>query len=133
MCITRTSMGNSSCGATTTARGAGGRRASCGIHGASLVFHEYADYGTWRMMPPEPELEFFVELVMKAWRADGGEPDIGRWIPRWFEELGLTVTSTRLHGSVISPSDYMWEWPAAFVRTGTERLATLGYFDSARA
>ena len=101
--------------------------------GGALVFHEYADYGTWRMMPPEPELEFFVDLVMKAWRADGGEPDIGRWIPRWFEELGLTVTATRLHGSVITPQDYMWEWPAAFVRTGTERLATLGYFDSARA
>jgi SAM-dependent methyltransferase len=100
--------------------------------GGALVFHEYADYGTWRMMPPEPELEIFVDAVTQAWRAEGGEPDVGRWIPSWLEALGLTVT-TRLHASVITPSDYMWEWPTAFVRTGTERLTTLGYFDAARA
>jgi SAM-dependent methyltransferase len=101
--------------------------------GGALVFHEYADYRTWRMMPPEPELEGFVDTVMKAWRADGGEPNVGRWIPSWLEELGLTVTSTELHGAVITPRQYMWEWPAAFVRNGTQRLARLGYFDSARA
>jgi SAM-dependent methyltransferase len=45
--------------------------------GGAIVIHEYYDYRSWRLLPPCPELEEFVGVVMDSWRADGGEPDAG--------------------------------------------------------
>ena len=101
--------------------------------GAAVVFHEYCEYRTWRMMPACPELDAFVDVVIAAWRADGGEPDIGRSIPRWLHDNGFTVESVKPIVEVITPSDEMWQWPKAFVQSGTERLRQLGALDASQA
>jgi SAM-dependent methyltransferase len=101
--------------------------------GAHLVSHEYGEYRTWRMLPDSAELNEFVAQVVEVWRADGGEPDVGRSIPQWLEESGFTVESVRPIVEVIRPSDFMWQWPRAFVKNGTERLQALGALDPARA
>jgi SAM-dependent methyltransferase len=100
---------------------------------ASVVFHEYGEYRSWRLLPACPELDEFVDLVIASWRADGGEPDVGRSIPGWLEESGFVVESVKPIVEVITPADYMWQWPKAFVEVGTERLRTLGAIDAARA
>ena len=46
--------------------------------GGALVFHEYIDYQTWKLAPPAPNFEKFVDEVSANWRASGGEPDIAR-------------------------------------------------------
>ena len=61
--------------------------------GGAAVFHEYGEYKTWRMIPDSPELNEFVDAVIRSWRADGGEPDIGRWIPSWLDASGFRVCS----------------------------------------
>ena len=95
--------------------------------GGTLVAHEYFDYSTWRVSPRSTEIEAFVQLVIRAWRDSGGEPDIGLDLPRWARELGFEVQSTRAIVDVITPQDFAWEWPLAFVRSGVRRLQDLGY------
>jgi SAM-dependent methyltransferase len=93
--------------------------------GGSLVFHEYFDYCTWRLTPPCPELEEFVQLIVKSWRKSGGEPDIGLELPRWLGELGFETTLTTHVDVVLTGSD-IWKWPASFVHSGLKRLVELG-------
>ena len=50
--------------------------------GGVAVFHEYGDYGAWRMMPPNPVVDRFRALVMQSWRDSGGEPDIALFLSR---------------------------------------------------
>ena len=101
--------------------------------GGVLVLHEYFDYSTWRLSPRSIEFEAFVQLVMDGWRASGGEPDIGLDLPRWMEELGFEVRELRPHIDVVLPSDYIWQWPRAFVDVGLERMVELGTVSPERA
>jgi len=100
--------------------------------GGRLVVHEYFDYSTWRLSPRSELFEEFVAAVMASWRATGGEPDVGLDLPRWLGEEGFAVD--RLHPivHVISPSDFMWQWPRSFIGTGIERLVELGRFSVER-
>lgn len=101
--------------------------------GGTIVLHEYFDYACWRIAPRCPELEEFVAGVMKSWRAQGGEPDIGLSLPHWLAELGFTIRSMQPIVEVASPSDYVWHWPRSFVEVGLGRLVELGHFTRDRA
>src|SRR5919109_4859815 len=35
--------------------------------GARFVIHEYFNYGTWRSVPPAPEIDDFVATVIRTW------------------------------------------------------------------
>lgn len=95
--------------------------------GGVAVFHEYADYGAWQMLPPNPDQERFRNLVIKSWRDAGGEPDIGLYLPGWLEREGLEVVETRPLIDIVGPADFIWQWPLAFMRTNADRLVELGY------
>ena len=93
--------------------------------GGAIVFHEYFDYGTWRMAPRSPRIEEFVAMVMTAWRDANGEPDIGLAIPSWLEELGTSITSITPMIAVADAGTPYWQWLAAFVHSGVRRLIEL--------
>lgn len=104
--------------------------------GAPLVIHEYFDYRTWRFSPPSDAFDVFVSAVMRSWRADGGEPDIGLDLLRWLPEEGFRVRRVRPIVEIISPEHFLWQWPRSFVMaTGVDRLINLGYLtaDEGRA
>lgn len=108
------------------------------IHGAlkpggRLVLHEYFDYQTWKLAPKSEIFEEFVRTVMKSWRANGGEPDIALSLAIWLRELGFEIHSMRPHIEVANPSDFFWQWPKAFIDTGTGRLVDLGYLTAGQA
>jgi SAM-dependent methyltransferase len=94
------------------------------------VFHEYAAYETWRMMPPNPLQERFRSLVMQSWSESGGEPDVALWLPDWLAEVGLEIVETRVLADIITPADETWQWPRAFMETGARRLHELGYIEA---
>jgi|HubBroStandDraft_1064217.scaffolds.fasta_scaffold31985_3 SAM-dependent methyltransferase len=98
-----------------------------------IVLHEYFDYSTWRAAPRCPELEEFVSAVMASWRANGGEPDIALWLPRWLEELGFELRSTRPIVDVVQPDQLSWTWLASFVKVGRSRLVDLEHLSPDRA
>lgn len=108
------------------------------VHGALrpggvLVLHEYFDYRTWRMIPRCPEQEAFVGTVMESWRREGGEPDIALDLSRWLEELGFELKTVHPIVDVVSPRDFTWQWPVAFMRVGMQRLVQLGQLEAAQA
>ena len=101
--------------------------------GGVIAVHEYFHYSTWSLMPRSPELEEFVGQVMKSWRRHGGEPDIGRSLPGWLVELGFEIQSLTPMIDIIRPTDFMWQWPKAFIGTGLKRLVDLGDLSVERA
>jgi SAM-dependent methyltransferase len=101
--------------------------------GGVLAIHEYFDYSTWRHMPRSPELEEFVQLVMKSWRQHGGEPNIGLDLPGWLKDSGFTLKFVQPIIDVISPNQKAWKWPNSFIRVGPRRLVELGALSHTRA
>ena len=101
--------------------------------GGTLVIHEYFDYRTWSFARHSPLFEEFVQTVMRSWRATGGEPDIGRPLIGWLEESGFRIDSLRPYVDIITPDEFMFQWPKAFVEVGTQRLVDLGELTEERA
>lgn len=95
--------------------------------GGRAVFHEYADYGAWRTLPPDPDVERFRSFVVQSWRDSGGEPDIALRLPGWLNEEGLEIVEMRPLIHVSRKGDFIWQWPASFMASGAKRLAELGY------
>jgi SAM-dependent methyltransferase len=101
------------------------------IHGAlrpggTAVFHEYADYGSWRFAPARPRLTEFVEMVMTSWRTSGGEPDVAPALIGALGRSGFRLRSVRPLIFATRPGELTWEWPAAFIATNPARLVDLG-------
>ncbi len=101
--------------------------------GGRAIFHEYADYGAWRTLPPDPDVERFRTLVMQSWRDSGGEPDIALRLPDWLGEEGLEILEIRPLIHVARKGDFIWQWPESFMAGGARRLAELGYVERAEA
>ncbi|HEX9931671.1 MAG TPA: methyltransferase domain-containing protein [Allosphingosinicella sp.] len=95
--------------------------------GGVAVFHEYADYRAWQMMPPDAELDRFRSLVIQSWRDAGGEPDAALRLPSWLAAAGLEPVEVRPLVEIVGREDFTWQWPAAFMAVGARRLASLGY------
>jgi SAM-dependent methyltransferase len=101
--------------------------------GGVAVFHEYLDYGAWALSPPCAAHARFVEQVIASWRAEGGEPDVGRFLAADLIEAGFRIESTRLHAEFIEPADPFWRWPVAYVEVGAERFVELGLMTAREA
>jgi len=93
--------------------------------GAPFVIFEYCVYQSWGLAPRLPEHEEFVKAVVESWRADGGEPDIGLQLPQWLGELNFEIKSLNPIVDVVSKTNYVWQWPAAFLDIGIKRLVDL--------
>jgi hypothetical protein len=91
-----------------------------------MVLHEYVDYRAWRVSPPRPEFQWFVEQVIASWRDHGGEPDVGMTLPQWLVELGFELRELRPLVDAPQPHEFGWRWPRAFVDVGLDRLVELG-------
>jgi SAM-dependent methyltransferase len=93
--------------------------------GGIAIFHEYASYATWRVLPRHPPFEHFVALIMESWRRAGGEPDIALDLPSMLGAAGLTVREATPIVACVGPQDDHWRWLAAFVESGLARLVEL--------
>ena len=101
--------------------------------GGRAIFHEYGHYATWQFVPPRASHEEFRNHVVASWKESGGEPDTGRQLPVWLKNNGFEVQSIRPRIYCIQPGDYMWHWPAEFIRIHLLRLQELGRIDAAFA
>jgi SAM-dependent methyltransferase len=97
--------------------------------GGMLIFHEYADYSTWRVAPRSKLIEEFVEHVMESWRAASGEPDIALALPSMMAEHGFRIRAATPRVFCIRPCDHVWRWPAAFIDNNLNRLMELKRVD----
>jgi hypothetical protein len=99
--------------------------------GGRAIFHEYGHYTTWRFIPQRKSIEEFRSHVIATWRESGGEPDTGRQLPSWLAKNGFAVRSVVPRIFCLQPSDYMWQWPSAFIQVHLLRLQELGRIDAA--
>ena len=97
--------------------------------GGVAVIHEYLDWGVFRLMPDAPLHREFVDFVLADWRSSGGEPDVGRALPALCPAAGLRIREVRPLAEVVRPADFMWRWPASFVRIYLEHLVETGKRD----
>ena len=97
--------------------------------GSVAIFHEYADYLSWRFSPRLPAQERFAKEVEESWRAAGGEADVGLELPPLLVENGFVVHSATPRIFCLRPSDEMWQWPSTFIPIGLARLQELGRID----
>jgi len=97
--------------------------------GGVAIFHEYADYGAWRLAPRRPVFESFVETVISNWRRTGGEPDVGLALPQLLTRSGFTIRQARPLSFAVRPRDFMWQWPASFVYSHLDHLQAQGDAD----
>ena len=101
--------------------------------GGTAIFHEYADYQAWRMMPPSPEIERFRALVVESWRDSGGDPDAALGLPDWLRDAGLELVEARPLIAIVGREDPLWQWPRAFMSVNARRLQALGYVGAEEA
>ena len=94
--------------------------------GGTAVFHEYADYASWRYLPSRPRLTEFVAAIMSSWRSAGGEPDVAPAVIDCLGRSGFRLKSVRPLIFTTRPGELTWEWPAAFIATNPARLQELG-------
>ncbi|HEV2913320.1 MAG TPA: methyltransferase domain-containing protein [Pyrinomonadaceae bacterium] len=99
--------------------------------GGVAVFHEYIDYGSWRLAPRRPAVESFVGEVMASWRASGGEPDIAISLPGLLREAGFRILHIAPVVYAVTPVDFAWQWPSRFLKGFLPRLLELGRVDAA--
>lgn len=95
------------------------------------VFHEYAAYESFSLMPPDPRQERFRDLVVRSWRDGGGEPDAALRLPQWLHDAGLRIADTRTYADIVAPDEERWQWPRSFLATNARRLRELGYLRDA--
>ena len=101
--------------------------------GGVAIFHEYADYGAWRTMPPSANVDRFRDLVVRSWRDSGGEPDAALRLPAWLAAADMEVVEARPMVEIVGRGDFTWQWPRAFMGVNAHRLHALGYVEGEEA
>lgn len=99
--------------------------------GGVAIFHEYADYAAWRLLPPRPAQAEFVREVMANWRAAGGEPDIAPALVGLLSDAGFAIRRAVPRIFCVGPRDHAWQWVASFTEVHLDRLLELGRTDPA--
>jgi SAM-dependent methyltransferase len=98
--------------------------------GSVAVFHEYAQYATWRLAPRLPIQEEFVQRVTDSWRATGGDPDVALRPPFLLNENGFRLRKVVPRIYCLRPADTLWQWLASFIDSGARRLEALQLADA---
>lgn len=98
--------------------------------GGRVVFHEYVDYASWRLVPTRRFQEEFVQRVMASWRDSGGEPDAAATLPKLLARNGLKVIEAIPRVFCVRPGEELWQWPSSFIRINLDRLSELGRADT---
>ena len=95
--------------------------------GGVAIFHEYSHYETFQFAPRRPALEMFSDKVTASWRGAGGEPNVAVEFPVLLHDAGLEIVEVQPRILTISPSSYVWQWPASFIEINLDRLRELGH------
>jgi SAM-dependent methyltransferase len=98
--------------------------------GSVAVFHEYAQYATWRLAPRLQIQEEFIQRVTDSWRATGGDPDVALRLPWLLSENRFRIRKIVPRIFCLRPADPLWQWLASFIDSGVRRLEALGLADA---
>ncbi|GEQ86176.1 hypothetical protein ULMS_16840 [Patiriisocius marinistellae] len=94
--------------------------------GGKMVIHEYYDWSTHQTEPHKPKLTKAIHAAMQSFKGSGGEINIGRELPRIFQELGMKVTHSRPMQKIATVDNLSWQWPKTFYYSYFPRLIEAG-------
>ena len=97
--------------------------------GGRLVVHDYFNYETMTMAPRRESHDRAVAATSRAWRAAGGDPDVGQRLPAMFAAHGLQLEDVRAHVRVARGGESMFAWPNTWWRTFAPKLVEMGELD----
>jgi SAM-dependent methyltransferase len=95
--------------------------------GGRMVIHEYYDWSTHQSEPYMEGLGKGIAAAYKSFGDSEGDLNIGRHLPRVFDELGMKVTGTRIMSKLATPKELVWQWPKSFYVSFFPRLVEAGY------
>lgn len=101
--------------------------------GGVAIFHEYLHYATWTLLPHNDAFAAFVKAVIDSVAVTGAEIDSARALPSLLEQAGLEIVSLKPIIDVVAPSNFVWQWPAAFARAYKDKLIAEGLLAAAEA
>ena len=99
--------------------------------GGVAVFHEYANYRTYGLLPHSAEVEEFVTRAVRGLEACGGTVNAAGPVVTALARHGFTIEHLRLLPTIARPHEPFWQWPSGFIRIFAPRLVSLGLWDDA--
>jgi SAM-dependent methyltransferase len=95
--------------------------------GGVFVAQEYFDWSTFQTEPYFPDLNKGIKNILKSFKEQEGDIDVGRELSQMFYECGLEVISTRPLVKYATPEHMNWHWPKTFLHIYMPRLIEYGY------
>ena len=93
-----------------------------------IVSQEYFDWSTLQLEPSGEAWEIAKKATLKSFKQyNAGDIDIGRFLPKMFEEQGFKVVLQRPMSKLARPHDLQWEWPATFFKLYFPKVAEMGF------
>ncbi|MBP6012367.1 MAG: methyltransferase domain-containing protein [Alphaproteobacteria bacterium] len=90
--------------------------------GGIVVLHEYLNYGSWGLLPSDPAFDTLVRAIIENVAKSGADIDSGRYLPRMLEAARFDIVALNPIVDVVSPTNFVWHWPAAFARSYHRKL-----------
>lgn len=94
--------------------------------GGIAVFHEYANYAGWQLAPHAPAFARFVAAIIESVHKTGAQMDAALTLPALLQAEAFEIVSLTPIVDVVSPANYVWQWPAAFARDYQAKLVEQG-------
>lgn len=82
--------------------------------GAAFAVMDYCNYEAFTMAPAADVVDVVLRAVGRSFRQAGGNPHVGRELPRLMQEAGLEVREVRPLVRLARPGSALWEWPRTF-------------------
>lgn len=94
--------------------------------GGVIVSHEYYDWSFFQTEPKLPALNHAIGKAFQSFTDSPGDINIGRHLPRLFDNIGLEVISTRSMSKIAYNYDTTWQWPLSFLELYVPKLEQMG-------
>ncbi len=95
--------------------------------GGVVVTHEYFDWLTFQTEPSLAGLNKGISAALQSLKDQPGNVNIGRKLPRLFENTGFEVIGTRPMTKMAIAKDITWHWPKSFLHIYLPKLVESGY------
>lgn len=94
--------------------------------GAVFLVQEYAQWGTFRIIPERPQVRTVIEACRESWRLMESEIDIAPQLPEMFTHEGLNIEHKAVLEKVAGPKEMVWQWPETFLHIYSKKLMEMG-------
>tara|TARA_B100000795_G_scaffold58665_1_gene39030 strand:+ start:2112 stop:2924 length:813 start_codon:yes stop_codon:yes gene_type:complete len=98
--------------------------------GGKMIVHEYYDWTTHQTQPHKPKLHKAIKAAMQSFEDSQGKINIGRELPKLYQELGMKVTHIRPMLKMATIDQLSWQWPKTFYHSYFPRLVEAGYLSA---